>query len=163
MANENSFLKCVRKSFSFLENEFSYTSRENLYGTEPWTDGIIEYHSANTKVLVGKDRNSFFVLLGPSGEPEIATQSLSTIVASLSAMKEENFPILVAPAQYEETIEFYAKTLQQYCLPFIKGDFSLWTKILKYHLNWMKYRYGKKLPPETYSKLEDYITLKENL
>jgi hypothetical protein len=163
MANENSFLLCVKKYFGFLADEFGYTFHENSYGSKkPWADGIVEYYSTKTTIRIGKDRNSFFVLLKPSGESEIAVQSLATIVASLSTMKEDDFPGPVAPAQYEKTLEFYAQILRQYCLSFIQGDFSTWTKVLRYHLNWMRSRYGKKLPPEAYSKLEDYIELKEN-
>jgi hypothetical protein len=162
ISEKNSFLICVKKNFSFLEDEFAYISRENLYGSEPWADGTIEYYSTKTTIVIGKDRNSFFVLLKPSEESEIAVQSLATIVASLSTMKEDDFPGPVAPAQYEKTLEFYAQTLRQYCLTFIKGDFSTRTKVLRYHLNWMRSRYETKSPPDAYSKLEDYIELKES-
>ncbi len=162
MIEKLSFSMCVREKFGFLKEEFDYTIYAHLYGSEPWSDGTIEFVSPTTLIEIGKDRGSFWVLIRPAKEPDIAKKSLETIVASLSLMDESDFPPgPVAPAQYENTLEFYAQTLRKHCMSFIRGDFSLWTKVLRYHLNKMKREFGKKLPPKTYSDLENYIRSKE--
>jgi hypothetical protein len=154
---ENPFPVLAIKHFDFLSATYNFTLQEiiGIFGK------TIVYQSPKLVIEICEDRSSIFVFLKPVGEPEIAQLELLNVFEALSVFVPPGFQGPVAPAQYEKVLEFYAQTLRQYCLPFIKGDFSTWTKVLKYHLTWMKNRYGKKLPSETYSDLENYIKVKE--
>ena len=160
--SEDSFLACVENNFGFLVNQYGFVMHDHLYSSDPWSDGIIEFQSPATIIRVGKDRNSFFVLMKPANEPDVAIQSLPAIVEALSIMKEDEFLGPTPPSSYLVVLKQYAEVLKKYCLSFIKGDFSKWNNILKYDLAKMKKRFSK-WPPEAFADLENYIQSKNRI
>lgn len=169
MENSN-FPRLVRKYFSYLENTYGFHSvNEHMYGSEPFSDGIIEFQSATTVVTVQKDRWDVFVNIRPSSEPEIAELSINIIVDFLTNEKEiylEKYP--KAPSSIETRVDYqlitYAELLKKYGVPLLRGDFSWWLDACKYFLKRMQDHYrshtGKELPEN--ERFTMYVKSKED-
>lgn len=164
-----SFPSLVQQQFKFLVSDYSFATNEQLYGTEPFSGGKIEFRSLTTSVVIVLDQGEVWARIGPTEEPEIGQLSLTRIVEYFSQGKDQSLllhdykPVLELPDFVKWRLSLIASALLRYCDAFLRGDFSDWLMIQKWFLNEMRTHYramtGKELPED--EQFTSYLRSKE--
>jgi hypothetical protein len=163
---QRTFAELVRWHFKYLTDEYGFSVKEKLYGSEPFSDGIIEFQSSATVVVVQLDRFDLMISIGPSAESEAARLGLSRVIEFLTQGTQTfrlNFP--APPISSENSVESglaqYAPALRQYCDAALRGDLSWWPDACKYAVKAMQDEYrsltGLELPQAAYQSYTRYI------
>jgi hypothetical protein len=147
--------------------DYDFSVVEELYGPEPFSDGLVEFRSEHAIVSIRLDRGDVLIRIGPIAEPEIARVSIQTAAEALSQGKVK---AIIAPREmpnnFEERIDFqlakYASALRQYCEPILRADFSDWLSLNRFALEKMQKEYraltGQSLPDN--ERLTTYVRSK---
>jgi len=166
---QKTFSELVRRHLKYLTDEYGFSVKERLYGSEPFSDGIIEFWSSATVVVVQLDRFDLMISIGPSVESEVVRLGLPRVIEFLAQGTQTfrlNFP--ASPTSSEEIVESglaqYAPVLRQHCDSVLRGDLSWWPDACKYAVKAMQDEYrsltGLELPQEAYQSLTRYIQSK---
>jgi len=164
MNKETSFPDLIKKNFNFLLSEYNFMMHEK---NSEFGETVV-YQSPRLIIQICKDRGSLFILLLPSGEPELAQLGLLNILEALSFIVPDDFLGPIAPDQFDQSLASYAVWLKQYCENLLRGNLSSWKMLLKINLDRMKKKYtsatkGKQLPKRIYQELEEYIKTNRSL
>ncbi len=139
------FSSLVRQYFGYLMDDYGFSVTEDVFSSQPYSHGEIEFRSSTTVVSIGLDRFDIFVDIGPSAEPRIARLSLQRIVEFLTQGKETfilNPDSRSSPkATIESRLARSATGLRQHCDPVLRGDFSWWLDALGYFLKHLQDQY----------------------
>jgi hypothetical protein len=144
------FSDMVRRHFRFLIDEYGFSVKEDLYGSEPMDGGRIEFRSLSTILFIELDRGGLSNRIGPIVEPEVGWSSLEMLVEFFTNGKDTSLVDVSKRGQYtyESWIEFrliaYQFGARKYCEPFLRGDFSQWLEIQKWFLEKMEDEYHDK-------------------
>lgn len=165
---DKTFPTLTRECFRFLTDDYSFTVKEKLYGTQPYSGGEIEFRSPSTALVVSLDRDGMSARLGPSSEPEIGWLSVESIVERYSHGMDNSLLNLPDRSAYtmEDWVQLrigrYASAVRKYCVPFLEGDFSEWLELQRWLLKKMQDQYralsGRDLPEN--EKFSVYIRSK---
>ena len=162
---DKTFVEMVHQHFGFLINEFQYKVNQEYQSQDQYDSGFVEFTSSTVVLQVKKDGQNLLVSIMPRGEPEVSREYLPTISEALSVFKAEECPVIVAPHEYEKALNLYASLLKENLKNLLVGDFSQWLEILRFKIEDRKKDYfswtGKKLPPNTFRQLEEYIRSKK--
>ena len=165
---KSSFPNLVNKHFGYLIDNYHFVERKKLYRSEPFSDGVIEFRSAQTVISVRKNRDEIMIRVGPVSDPDISRLSIGDIASFINQSKRlspfEDIDLPTASeARVEKQITIYANLLKQYCEPMLRGDFSWWMDAFKYFAQNVKEEYrsatGLDLPIKDF---DEYIRSKDN-
>ena len=165
MIMHQTFSESVKWHFKYLIDEYGFAVKERLYGSGPFSDGLIEFWSDTTVVVIQLDRFDLMISLGPATEPESVRLGLERVIGFLM----HDTPTLrlslpTAPVSRQEIIEVgltqYAPALRRYCDSILRGDLSWWPAACQYTMKALQTEYraltGLELPPEAYQSLAQY-------
>ncbi len=130
-------------------------------------DGSAYIYSEKTVVYVMKSRFDYLITLMPAGEPEFTRMSIWWIVEALSVNRADAVSVPSGIDTFDNYVHFYTGLIKRYCMPFIRGDYSEWLKVLEYFINKSKTDYkqrtGRQLPERVHHDLAMYIKEKKRL
>lgn len=163
---EKSFVGLARQYLGYLIDEYGFAITGQPSGSEPFSDGIIEFRSDTTIVLLRLDRTDVILSLGPAGEPGEARLGIPMVVDYVTHGEKRGYPDYVAvPGSFVGTVEARiaanASALKEYCEPVLRGDFSWWLDALRYAIARIQSDYrswtGRELPSGVFSGRLKYI------
>lgn len=159
------FVDKVKKYFAFLESEYSFkVIREGNSDVRPQTDGIVQYLSNSTGVVIDsetgyatvrfyrfKDGDKYYLTpidideyLNTSDKEKLLLLSINPVDRSLaSTLFNEKF-LLNQPGwkgshgtieNLDNELKNFSNWLKMHADLCLKGDFSLWPKLYEYKIN----------------------------
>lgn len=160
-----SFQDVVRNSFEFLLSDYGYQIKFINAADPLEEDGSAYIRSETTVIYVLKLSFDYMITLMPAGEPEFTRMSVLWILKALSVDPKVFQNQRSDIDTFDGYVHFYAELIKKYCMPFVKGDYSEWLRVLEYFVNKSKNDYlartGKKLPDRVHRELEEYIKSKK--
>lgn len=165
MNMHKTFSELVRRHFKYLIDEYGFAVKERIYGSEPFSDGLIEFWSDRTVVVIQLDRFDLMISLGPATAPESVRLGLERVIGFLVHDTQTfHLSLPASPISRQEIIEVgltqYAPALRRYCDSILRGDLSWWPAACQYTVKALQTEYrtltGLELPPKAYHALAQY-------
>ncbi len=141
------FSELVGRYFWFLTDEYGFTKTESRYGSEPFSDGMIEFRSPTTIIIIRLNRGEIIEQIGPILEPEIGWLSIAKVAEFLTQGRDTSLVDVSKRMEYDfeswigYRLSNYAIALRKYCDAFLRGDFARWFEIQKWFLKQMEDEY----------------------
>ena len=121
----------LRKSFTFLQDEYGFSLRSERSGT-------YYYETASCNVVAEFEMYKVYISIGPIGETlatllRNGTRGGSANVKIVSQCIDPNYTFESVPwdakIDIEKELQEYTRLLKKYCHKMLRGDFSQWSMI----------------------------------
>lgn len=156
-----SFQSIVRNNLGFLLSDYGYQIKFIDTSDPLGEDGAAYIYSERTIIYILKSRFDYMITLMPVGEPEFTQMSVLWILKALSVAPKDFQSRKSDIDTFNGYVSFYAELIKKYCIPFIKGDYSEWLRVLGYFVNESKTEYyrrtGRQMPERVHHDLVMYI------
>ena len=124
----------VEKEFSSLVSEYGFSPLQETYSPEIMGNSSITYLSDKTILIIVLDRGQVLMKIGESTKPRKDWFELTDVVRFFAADETMDVYQLSTKNPYdtipiEEQVSRLAMLTRNYCVPFLKGDFSMKKKI----------------------------------
>ncbi len=109
--------------------------------SDPFDDQVIYYRTKETQISIRLDRGDIYIALGPNDNNEMSSLPLEIIARYFSKNKyaphtsKDTIEKMNKENRIEYLLKKYSVWLKKYCQKFLRGNFSVWPEVCKFHFN----------------------------